>query len=567
MDTRLTQGQELYVQARMRGLTQRRAYREAYPGSAGWKDKTVDEKACTLEARPEVSARLGELRRRSAERAVLSRARVLSRLDRLADASAEALEARWAEGGRIDPVASQALVSASKELLPYCQDEGQGESPPFVADFAMLISPDFFAAHRALGTGAGGDFWLEGGRGSAKSSFCALEVVRLIEADPQRHALVLMKHKVNLRDACYSQVVWALHELGLDGDYDMPDSMLRITKKATGQVIYFRGCDNASKVKSIKPKFGHIGVVWFEEADMFRDMAEIRKVNQSASRGGDGVVRLYSFNPPRSTLSWANAEMARRREAGLPVWRSCYTSVPREWLGEQFVADAEALRESDPKAYRHEYLGEAVGMGLEVFDPERVVFREVSDEEIASFENLRVGQDFGWYPDPWALTVSEWRRDGRTLITFREDGGNKLQPAQQAERIKAALSLPFLRPDGTLGEERHQLRVLSDDADPTAIAAQRDAGVDARSAGKGGLRAASYRFIQSSTWVIDPRRCPRLADEVRRKQYEANDAGEACGEIPDGGDHWIDATRYALMADVARAREAYRGRAATPMAT
>ena len=82
--------------------------------------------------------------------------------------------------------------------------------------------------------------------------------------------------------------------------------------------------------------------------------------------------------------------------------------------------------------------GEPVGIGTEVFD--NVVFRAITDEEIAQFERLRFGQDFGWYPDPWAVTGSEWRPGQRELLTFCEDGANKLPPDEQAERVKALLT-------------------------------------------------------------------------------------------------------------------------------
>ena len=69
---------------------------------------------------------------------------------------------------------------------------------------------------------------------------------------------------------------------------------------------------------------------------------------------------------------------------------------------------------------------------------------------------------------------------------------------------------------------------------------------------------ASYRFLSSVRWVIDPVRCPRLAEEVRAKQYRMLRDGRFVEEIPDGDDHWIDATRYAVMPIVKR-RSAYRG--------
>lgn len=124
-----------------------------------------------------------------------------------------------------------------------------------------------------------------------------------------------------------------------------------------------------------------------------------------------------------------------------------------------------------------------------------------------------------------------------------------------ADRAKAALTWP----DREGGDPvYHRLRVLSDDASPDRIQAMRDEGVDARAAGKGGMRDMSYRFLQSVTWVIDPARCPNLAREVRAAEFETDPAtGEYSGDYPDGNDHWIDATRYALMDVVAR-RGAYR---------
>ena len=185
---------------------------------------------------------------------------------------------------------------------------------------------------------------------------------------------------------------------------------------------------------------------------------------------------------------------------------------------------------------------------------DRVEFRTVTDEEIDAFDNMRCGQDFGWFPDPWAFTISEWQPGLRRIVTWYEDGGNKLQPNEQAARIMEALTWS----DDASGESvYHAARVLSDDADPTAIAAQKDAGVSARPAGKGNMRDASYRFLQSCRWVIDPVRCPRLAKEVREMQYEQGPDGEWLNSIPDGNDHWVDATRYAFMRE-ARSKRAYR---------
>lgn len=419
-------------------------------------------------------------------------------------------------------------------------------------DAVELIGPEFLKPHQLIRRGMADEIWAHGGRGSLKSSWASIEVVDILERNPQGHAVVLMKTKNTLRDGAYAQIVWALRAMGVEDDYEMPESTLRIKKKSTGQLIIFRGCDNPKKMKSVKVPFGYVAVTWYEEADMFKGMSEIRSVNQSSTRGTDDegkteAVRLYTYNPPRSNNSWINKHVQQELKERQHAFSSTYLEAPPEWLGDKFIADAEQLRDTDPDAYRHEYMGESVGTGTEVFD--RVEFREITDEEVAAFDNPRAGQDFGWYPDPWALTVSEWRPGTRTLLTYAEEGGNKLHPGEQAERAMDLLAV--LGIDGA--------RILSDDADPQAIAAQRDAGANAMKAGKGGQRAASYRWLQSVRWVIDPARCPRLAAEVRAMEYEVSKDGEVLNSIPDGNDHWVDATRYAMMREVKRYRAAYRG--------
>ena len=53
---------EDYAQARAEGLSQRKAYRKAYPRSEKWKDATVDAKACNLEKEDKILARYKELK-------------------------------------------------------------------------------------------------------------------------------------------------------------------------------------------------------------------------------------------------------------------------------------------------------------------------------------------------------------------------------------------------------------------------------------------------------------------------------------------------------------------------
>lgn len=543
---------EKYCQERVSGRSQRQAYIAAYPDSSKRiKPETIDNKAYILEATHEVSVRIATLQRIAAERAITTRAKVLAGMSDTFAAGVNRV--KQSEDKPLDYAAVNAVTQIGKTLLDALPEEKAEERNEFVRDFALIIGKDYLHPHRLIAQGTQTEFWVKGGRGSLKSSWASLELVRHIEANPKEHAAAIMKRKNQLRDAVYAQVVWAIHTLGLDNDYETPASTLKIKKKSTGQIIFFAGCDDPHKAKGLKAPFGHIGFVWFEECDQFRGMAEIRTMLQTVARGGDKTIRVYTYNPPRTRDNWANKEADRRRDKGEKVFDTNYLNAPREWLGKQFFEDAEALKQADEQAYLHEYMGEPVGFGGQIFD--HVEFREITNEEIKTFDRLHAGQDFGWFPDPWAFTLSEWQPGQHKVLTFCELGGNKVLPKKAAEMIKAALTW---KEEPNNEEVYHRLRVLSDDASPDQIQAQKDEGINAQSAGKGRLRDMSYRFLQSVTWVIDPVRCPNLAREVREAEFEQDpNTGEYSGDYPDGNDHWIDATRYAFM-DVVTKRGAYR---------
>lgn len=61
---------EDYAQARAEGLSQRKAYRKAFPKATAWKDNTVDNKASALERdNSEILARYEELKEIAANKA------------------------------------------------------------------------------------------------------------------------------------------------------------------------------------------------------------------------------------------------------------------------------------------------------------------------------------------------------------------------------------------------------------------------------------------------------------------------------------------------------------------
>lgn len=142
------------------------------------------------------------------------------------------------------------------------EKEVEVDSKPFELP-ARLIAPPFAATVFDIEDKAHKEYILYGGRGSTKSSFVGLEIINLIKKNPNMHALACRKIENTLRDSVYNQIKWAISALELDDEFNCKLSPLEIKYIPTGQRIYFRGCDDPTKIKSIKPPFGYIGILWF----------------------------------------------------------------------------------------------------------------------------------------------------------------------------------------------------------------------------------------------------------------------------------------------------------------
>jgi PBSX family phage terminase large subunit len=400
-----------------------------------------------------------------------------------------------------------------------------------------VLAPNQHDFHRDVKAHEATHYWLAGGRGSTKSSAASIELWLTLIRNPGVNAVVLRKVAKTLRKSVYAQVKWAAVTLGLSDRIKATTSPMEIVYEPTGQKIVFEGLDEPEKIKSLKFESGYSGIVWFEEIDQFGGMEEVRNVQQSLLRGGDLFWCLYSFNPPRSRDNWVNKHLSTERP-GNRVYRTDYRDVPVVWLGEQFLLEAEQLRELNETAYKHEYLGEVVGTGGNVF--ENVVLRTITDEEIATFDRVYNGVDFGFFPDPWVLGRHHYQKAQRRLFIFDEAHDWKLSDEQAANLIKQHLS----DANGTVRREK----VVCDSAEPKAIDKYRHLGINARGAVKGpGSVEHGMKWLATRVEiVIDPKRCPLHSEEFTSYEHERNAAGDYISSYPDENDHGISACRYGL---------------------
>lgn len=393
-----------------------------------------------------------------------------------------------------------------------------------------IISPAFVEPHRAVKAHEVSEVVSKGGRASTKSSWISVELVLLILKDPQIHACVFRKYGNTLRTTVYAQIVWAIAQLGLTRKFRCTVSPMECVYIPTGQKIMFFGMDDPGKVKSIKVPFGYIGVDWFEELDQFDGPEQIRNVEQSTLRGGPFSMTFKSYNPPAMARNWAN-RYALEEKPGKLVHHSTYLTTPPEWLGPRFLADAEHLKATNPTAYRHEYLGEVVGSGTQIFG--NLQLRDISDEEISQFDRITNGVDWGWYPDPWAWNRMHYDAARRTLYLFSE-----LTRHRTSNQDTAALLMERIPQDEL---------VIADSAEEKSVSDYKAFGLNCRASEKGpGSVAYSMKWLQSlSAIVIDPGRCPDTAREFTEYEYERDPkTSEVLEGYPDVANHHIDAVRY-----------------------
>jgi len=393
-----------------------------------------------------------------------------------------------------------------------------------------------------------------GGRGSTKSSFVGgITIPLLIMQNPQIHAVCFRKIGNTIQNSIYSQVAWGIHQLGLESLFHIPKTYSSpIVYMPTGQCIFFMGLDDPHKVKSIKPKFGYIGITWFEELDQYSGENELRTVTQSTMRGGEDFWDFRTFNPPISKNNWANeyAETAETRDNTLVI-RNTYLDVPRYWLGEQFIEEAEELKEINERAYIHEYMGVAIGTGGDVFpNAQDLDMEQPTDVHDAygnvintvpmwqTFDHIYNGIDWGFALDPFRFVKMHFDKKHLDLYIFDEYTAVKTRNAEVFDDLY-----------NNLKKVQKDELVIADSAEPKSVADFKAYGAWIREADKGPDSVRyGIKWLQGLRHIyIDKRRCPDTYKEFIDYEFEQDKDGNFISAYPDENNHSIDAVRYALQ--------------------
>ena len=413
------------------------------------------------------------------------------------------------------------------------------------------IAPCYVPIHQDMQEGKHTFYYFPGGRGSAKSSFCALEVVQGIMEDPEANGIVFRRYSVTMRESTFSQIAWAIETLGAGDLWKGNVSPMQFTYIPTGQQIQFRGVDDSAKIKSIKPRHGYFKYCWFEEFSEFDGPNMIRSVLQSVRRGGADFRILASFNPPLSKAAWSNKYIQIPNDKAL-VFHSDYTMIPPEWLGEGFIAEAQRLEQVNPDAFKHEYLGIPTITAGMVFP--NITARTISAEEEQKMQYFYAGIDWGFSSDPFAFIRASYDSKTQTVFILDEIVKRGCSNEKAVELIKGKgfdkspdQVAKYVSPFTNYRSETEKQLIICDSAEPKSIADVASRGLKAISCQKyPGSVNYGIRWLQSKTIVIDQQRTPEAYREFTEYEYMRTKDGDILADVPDKDNHCIDSLRYAL---------------------
>lgn len=390
-----------------------------------------------------------------------------------------------------------------------------------------------------------------GGRASCKSSFVSLSIILLMLMHKEYNALIVRKYANTLRRSVFEQIVWAINTLGVASRFTIPKSSTSALpiklrhNDGTEQVIIFSGVDDPEKIKSLKCANGYFAILWSEEKTEFTQ-SDLQNVRISALRGGSVYYILETYNPPASARHWCNLEAQQKDERRLVI-HTTYLDIQSEWLGEAILHDIEHTKETNERAYRNIYLGEATGSGELVF--ENIEVRKITKDEINGFDTIYCGIDWGYYPDPYVFIQCAF---GDACVYIFDE--LKLLKHSNIDAFNATKAHVENKLKEWTGKELTNYfstaLITADSSEPKSVADFKTYGACIRGAIKGvGSREASFKWLQGlKKIVIDADACPNARDEFMLYEHEIDrKTGEVMDGYPDGQlDHAIDATRYAL---------------------
>jgi PBSX family phage terminase large subunit len=399
---------------------------------------------------------------------------------------------------------------------------------------------------------------LTSGRAGTKSSYAGVKSIYQTVSDPAGSVVVLRKRHNKLRKTVYKEMIRGINRLQIDKNcFDIGKSPMEIRYKKHGTVLYFSGSDGIDDTKGIIDEDKPIKLVVLDELTEFFDDGEgeeeLANIEATFVRGNKaGFQMIYLYNPPKNPNAPINlwCKKMEQRPDCIHI-HTDYRDVPVDWLGEDLIASAKMMEQSDPKMYRWTWLGEPIGV-------DELIYYMYSEKNRYKPENERyriigVGVDYGQQNattyQPFGLNLEKRKLEG--LIEYYHSGretGKQKSPSIYAkdfisltdelhEKYKCSIFYAYIDPSaGGLAEEIRR-QAMNCDYQITIKKAENDVKVGIQRVQK----CMSYGIL-----TVSPMQ-PKLDWELGLYEYEKKSIQKGKEEPVKENDHGCDAMRYCIM--------------------
>ena len=374
----------------------------------------------------------------------------------------------------------------------------------------------------------------KGSRGSGKSKQSALWHIWNMRKNPLSNTLVVRKVYRTIKDSCYSDLCWAIEQLGMDDEWRCTLNPLEITRKKTGQKILFRGLDDGMKIASVSVPHGVLNYLWIEELYEIMNEADFDIIDESI-RGElpDGYHKRVTatFNP------WSEHHFSKKRFFDNPadnVLAMTTTYMDNDRLSEDDFRMFEEMKTRNPRRYQVAGLGDwgvVEGLIYENWHEEEFTLEQI----MTAYPDLKdgFGLDFGYTIDPSAGFFGFISKSARKVFVYDELYKKGLSNRALADEIQR------------MGYAKDQ--ITADSAEPKSIDELRGFGLKRIKGAKKGRDSINngIQFIQDYEIVIHPR-CVNFITEISNYTWQKDKFGKSLNTPVDDFNHLMDAMRYGL---------------------
>lgn len=355
----------------------------------------------------------------------------------------------------------------------------------------------------------------QGGSSSSKT-FSILQLLTQIATTTHKLTIDIVGESVpHLKRGVLRDLPMVFEQFGLNLDLMLNRSDNFITF-SNGTKINLIALDNAGKARGSRRD-----ILFINEANLI----PYATVEQLLIRTRQTI--FIDYNPTQAF--WVHNDIIPKNIERSILIKSTYKD--NQCLTQTEIDELESRRGDGNNNFWRVYgLGElGVAEGL-VF--ENVTARTITDEELARFNEIYQGIDWG-YIHPFVYVKCCYDDEQKKLYVFDE---------VYQSRMSLKDSMDAVREKQAYGD------IIADSANPQSIGEFWDNGFSIYPANKSpGSRDFGYRWLQSlNEIVIDPVRCSNILHEFLTMEYLKDKDGKYINDYPKICDDGIDALRYAL---------------------